>query len=878
MGFFGSEVRSTMKLKPVGGRPAGGVNNIDMLHRTECKSCPLNRADCDSPKMLPDGSKQPYIYVLGTAPTDKGDRQDVPWTGLELRFVKQAMTREAFAATRWNNIIRTHPGMKPKPEESRNKDAAPIYDVRVPTFVETECCRPSIIRDIEETKPEAIFTFGGAALKWVNGETHANLWQGRRMPVQIGKHKCWLYPFQHPLDIITQRKWDTMETDDEKAFRFYMERACIEVMEGLPEPVIHDKERIWAGIECLDGSGGWRDVDRIEDFLLQEDTDVQGFDIETNKLRPYNNDAEILSFAVSREAETLSIALEHKDAQWSVPQKHKIYDLLYAWLMLKCPEKAVHQLAFEMEWMGVQMGRETLRAGKWCDTISQAYIINETQGLLALENLTVQYYGFNIKDLSDVDRRNLANEPLSRLLPYNGLDAKYHRELAIDQWHVLIQQDLVTQYKHQLARIPALVLTQIQGVPIGQDEVREFRKEYEEEIAICEAELAKLPSVKKFAQVHGENYSPTNPHHFAKILRQLGYKLGKTEKGGDKTDVKAVGRYKDKVVEYTLRHKKAAKVCSTYVDAVTPGSEFLFEDGRAHPIISTTKVTTWRTSSEDPNIQNWPKRSANAKIRRVVHDRMRNMRVVSFDYAGIQGRNVAMESKDKRLTQYFIDGYDIHSDWLEKMDKLCPDWTPLNAHKDKGVWKAARNGIKNQFVFPSFFGAAPKEKMCEGLAAFGRIVPPVSVTQELQEWFYEEFPDIFGWHKSLHKFYDEFGYVTGCSGHRRHAPVAHNQIINAPIQADEAIIVLGSHIALSELDYKRYQPAMEIHDDLTFLWHKDDIDAKADVVAREMTKVRYDWINPLPLEIEMSVGEDWFSTKEVAKFKNNPKGPGYVQI
>jgi len=872
MGFFGIDNRA-----PKSPARTPGAQNVQMLHKTECKSCPLNRADCRSPKMQPEGVREPLIYLLGTAPNDSADRMDVPFAGPELRLIKQAMPREAFAVTRLNNTIRTHPGMDPKEVEHLNKDADPLFQVRLPTFVETECCRPSIIRDIEEARPDAIFTFGGPALKWVNGETHANLWQGRRMPVRIGTHECWLYPFQAPVDILKQRKWEGMESDDEFAFKFYMRKACDEILSGdLPAPRIHSLKEIMAGLETFDGSGGDRDLDAIEDFLLAEDDDVQGYDIETNKLRPYNSDAKLLSFAVSRFDQTYSIAVEHKDAKWTPQQLRRLHKLHYKWLMLRLPRKAVHQLAFEMEWAGVFYGAEVIRAGGWVDTISQAYIINETQGLLALENLTVQHFGFNIKNLNPVDRRNLENEPLSRLLLYNGLDAKYHKELALEQMPIIREQDLEEQYAHQLARIPSLVLTQMQGIPIDQEEVKEFRREYDEEIALCEAELAKLPSVKKFAEINGEAYSPSNTHHMAKILRQLGHKLSKTEKGGDKTDAKAIGKYKDKVVEYTIRHRKAAKLLATYIDAVTPGSEYLFEDGLAHPIISTTKVTTWRTSSEDPNIQNWPKRSVAAKIRKCVKHETK--KVVSFDYAGIQGRNVAMESKDRRLTQYFIDGYDIHSDWLTKMDKLAPDWTPLNAHKDAKIWKAARNGIKNQFVFPSFFGAAAKEKMAEGLAVFGRCVPSVKAIGELQEWFYEEFPDIAGWHKDLHAFYEANGYVTGCSGHRRHAPVAHNQIINAPIQADEAIIVLSAMNALSELDYTKYQPAMEIHDDLTFLWHSRDIDKYAEIVCREMTKVRFDWVNPLPLEIEMSIGDDWFSTKEVAKFKNNPKGEGFVQL
>jgi DNA polymerase I-like protein with 3'-5' exonuclease and polymerase domains len=117
------------------------------------------------------------------------------------------------------------------------------------------------------------------------------------------------------------------------------------------------------------------------------------------------------------------------------------------------------------------------------------------------------------------------------------------------------------------------------------------------------------------------------------------------------------------------------------------------------------------------------------------------------------------------------------------------------------------------------------------------------------------------------------------SGHRRHAPVDYTQLINAPIQADETIIVLSSHIALTRLDPELYTPCMEIHDDLTFHLPERGLDERIDVILREMTKVRFDWIDPIPLEVELAVGDDWDGLKDRGKFKNRPDGkPGYIEI
>lgn len=868
--------------------------SLEMLHQMECKACPLNRAKCRSPKMKPEGSSQPRIYVLGTAPNDAADDIDRPWAGADAKLVKRNMTRDAFDATRWNNVVRTFPGMDEKAVDTRDKDGNKLYRVKDPNYAMIEACRPSIIKDIEESAPEAIFTFGSPALKWVNGETHPSFWMGRRMPVKVGKHTCWLYPFPHPIDIMKGRRWEGFQGDDEQAFKFYLKRACDEVMGSyrfvtgalkLPKPYVHSEELARRDVECFDGSGGESELDTIERILMQTNPQYteHGFDIETNKLRPYNKDAKLLSFGVSvADWSTIAVAVEHREAKWTPNQRKRLLDILYRYLMRKGITKAVHQLAFELEWMAVFLGRDIVWGADWDDTIGQAFVLNETQGMLALENLTMQYFGFNIKALSDVNRKNLENEPLAKVLTYQGMDAKYHRELFLVQKQRLIEDGTMEFYEHFKLRPRALVLSQMRGVPVAQDRVREYREEFEPAMKKAEAELAKLPEVAAFRRKYGEDYSPSNTNHLAKILRLAGYKLSKTAGGGDATDVKNLKGIDHPVIAPTIVHRKAAKVLSTYMDAVTEGHDksAIYEDGLIHAIISATKVTTSRTSSDSPNLQNWPKRNENRKVRRVVKAKS-GYKIVSVDYAGIQGRNVAMESKDKRLVDAFIHNYDIHTDWLTKLNEIFPRWAGASTWKDKKLIKDARNAVKNQFVFPTFFGARPSEKMAKGLMnVYGHEMPEPKHLAELQDMFFADFPEIKDWHEQLRADYHELGYVTGLSGHRRHAPVEYTQLINAPIQADEAIIVLSAHIALTQIDPIRYAPCMEIHDDLTWHLSEKNFDESIDVILKEMTRVRFDWINPVPLEVELSIGDDWAAQEVIGAYKNKytDGSAGYVEI
>lgn len=856
MGFFGVDIKQAPKRGP-----ASAVS-VELLRKAECKACPLNYAECNSPKMQPlslfDDAGGPVVYILGANPSTSADKLNKPFAGEVLDFMKMRIPSSIMNNARWNNITRTHAGSKG------------------PTQVAIECCRPSIVRDIEETKPVAIITFGALPLKWVCNETHPNNWMGRRIPVKIGSHTCWLYPFVDPERVLRMRRWEPITvtsypSDMEFAFAFYMRRAAKEIRAGLPKPVVHDRDTIFDGVSTITGKepNALKLVRRALERAKEEK--INGFDYETNALRPYNKQSKLLSFGVAGNGWAVGVALNHRQAAWSKVELEKLYLLLSDYLYDEGPRKIAHQLAFEMEWSAFYFGSDVLRASKWGDSISQAYVINETPDMLSLASLTMQYFGFDLKEISKVDRKNLDDEQLDKVLPYNALDAKYHRLLYIEQRRVIKEQGRQKVYAHQLRRIPTLVLTQLQGLPIDQKVVGGFKERLEQEVAETERKLERLPSVRKFERRFGAPYRPGASRDAVKMLRMLGARLERTEKGSEKADEASFKQIEDKVGALTIKWRKASKLLSTYIMPVSPGSPVLFDDGRIHPIISTYKVQTWRTSSEEPNSQNWPNRGPNRVIRGSINPGP-GYRIVSFDYAGIQARNVAMESKDPALVKAFIDHYDIHSDFTEIMLRKYPRWVKEGVKtvaNDKALFKAYRNRIKNEVVFPTFFGAK-KHSVARSLGV------SEDIAEYMRHRLIDRFPQIDVWHKRINRDFRRLGYVTGHSGFRRHAPVAQNQLINAPIQADESIIVLTAMCALSEIDPDKYQAAMEIHDDLTFIMPVDEIDERAEVIITEMTRLNYDWIN-VPLVIEMAVGKDWASLEDVAKFESKWEG-GYRQI
>jgi uracil-DNA glycosylase family 4 len=843
LGFFGLAEQS--KTMPDSNNIGG--YSLDLLHRCQCQICPLNHApELQHPYMKPYGAVRPLVYILGEAPGETEDRRGIPFVGKAGQLLHWRIPDGWENDLRFNNVIRCRPP-----------------DNRDPSLIEIECCRPSVEEDIAKSKPEAIFGFGNWPLYWALDESGIIKWRGRRVPVEIGGHKCWYYPMLHPSFILHTRKrkyngkefvphrLDQYGSDMEFAFALDLNRAFEEVRRGLPEPVVHSPEFAAKDIEIITDP-----QEAINAIRRMFGVKLVGLDYETGSLRPFVEQPKILTAALSSKEHTFAFPLEHRECTWSEQEVSEVLDVFGRFLYDAQVRKAVHNLPFEQEWSAFYLGPDCLRATRWECTMAQAYLLHGKRGDdyemggLSLDFLCLQHFGLHIKRLSNVNRKNLAAEPLDKILPYNGIDARYHRYLWSVQDKEIEAQGLREVYEHHLRRIPTMVLTQIQGLPVDQDQTLDLKSKYERSLLRIGDELASMPSVKQFRDRKGYDYRPSSPQDvkfmYRKILR------ANIDKTDEATITERMGNHP--ITKLTLKWRKTSKKLSTYVLPMVRGHEnsALCDDDKLHPAILLTSTDTWRTSTNEPGVQNWPKHQEGVLEIRKQIAAQRGYKIVSFDYSGIQARNVAMESKDKRLIDAFWDDYDIHADWRDRIVKLYPRWIHggVEALRDPKVAKKYRQKAKNEFVFASFFGAHPP-------TLSRHLSIPVEITERLRKMFMRDFSGIDDWQKGLFESFYETGYVTGLSGHRRYAPISNNQLINAPIQADEVLIVCDAMSRLSELEEDRFQAMLEVHDDLTFRWPVKDIDKNSEVVIEYMLNVPFEWARIVPIGVEMSIGDNW---------------------
>jgi uracil-DNA glycosylase family 4 len=848
------------------------ANQEDALfHRMGCKACPLR----DRPgRIEPTGAVKPLLYFLGEAPGKTEAKERSQFVGESGALIRARIPADFLPKIRWNNIVRSWP-----------------ENNRTPERPEIEACRPSIIADIEQSKPQAIFGFGGTPLTWVSGFNRITDWRGRRMPVKVGTHTCWYYPMLHPSFLLRQRRKDERDasptyigSEDERMFCFDLRAAFADVLASLPKPLVHDAQRAQAGVEIITAGGdeGVRQIAKALEWAAQQP--AIGVDYETNCIRPYMAKAKILTAAVGTEKRSIAFPFAHREAQFTKAQQGLIADQWRKFILSKT-RKFVHNLSFELEWSATCFGDDLLHAPGWEDSATQASIIDErkgkktnTGGPFSLEFLCQQYFGFNVKKLSNVDRKDLDGTPLLTVLNYNAIDAKYHLLLGLEQEAEIKYQGLEEVYQLSLRRVPTVVKSQRKGIPVDQAEVKVLQEKYGERIERLEQDIAAIPVVQKFRQVNSRPYNPSSHPDtieiFYKMLKRREClvidKYSKKQKLS--ADEEILSKIDHPLAKKLLELRHAGKRIGTYVNPLDKSFKdtVIYPDGLLHPNYNTFFAETGRLSADAPNVQNWPKRDDEGKETRRPVAARKGQKFLAFDWGQIQARIIAMFSKDKNFVKALWERYDIHQEWTERLATDYPD--RIGGRKALMEWKSKspvgkkiikdfRTDIKNQWTFPLFFGAK-----LESVAGYLNI--PVHIVRPHYNAFWKQFAGVYTWQDGVLKFYNEYGYTECLTGRRRHGPMALNQIVNSPVQGTEAEIVCDGWSRLFETKDDELCPELMIHDDLTFVRIEED---RAEEVATKvldiLLTVPFEFVN-VPITIELSAGRNWMPyDKEL-----NPEG------
>ncbi|NNJ51833.1 MAG: DNA polymerase I [Ignavibacteriaceae bacterium] len=482
------------------------------------------------------------------------------------------------------------------------------------------------------------------------------------------------------------------------------------------------------------------------------------------------------------------------------------------------------------------------------DTMIASYIIDPDQkhGMDSLSEKYLSYKPIPISELigSKKDPTLLYDADVYQLSDYAAEDADITYQLfKILGKEIKIEKLENIAHEVDFPLVPVLEDMESEGVKIDKSALDNFSKE-----------LQKLINqyTKKIYKVVGEEFNISSPKQLQVILfEKLGLTSGRKTKTGYSTDARALENLKGEheIIDMILDYRQVTKLKSTYADALP--NLINKETGRVHTDFNQTIASTGRLSSINPNLQNIPIRTEMGKeIRKAFVPRDKNHVLLSADYSQIELRIMASICGDEGLIKAFKAGEDIHRNTAALVFMVEP----------KDVTDDMRRKAK-EVNFGILYGIGP----------FG-LKTRLGVTQthakEIIETYFNTFKKVKNYMDDSVKKAKEKGYAETLLGRRRFLRNinSNNRVvrqfeervaINMPIQGTAADMIKIAMIKIhKKLERNKFKSKMvlQVHDELLFDAHKDEVDELKPIIKNEMEKAL-----PLkvPVVVDIGIGNNW---------------------
>lgn len=582
---------------------------------------------------------------------------------------------------------------------------------------------------------------------------------------------------------------------------------------------------------------------------------VWAVDFETTGLKPHAEGHAVVCVAFSNGQRTVCVPVNDE----TLPEVQRI---------LTAPEikLVAHNLKFEDTWARHCLGVE-IETWFW-DTMLAAHCIDNRGGTAGLKfqayvNFGVAAYEKEMAEYIDSEEKNanamnrIAETPWPQLARYCAEDAFYTYHLCSRQYtRVPPGFLLLMDGAKELSRVEA------NGFCMDVSRIQKQRERLRENIIDWRHELQNHRDVQRWAAENSKEFNPNSTPQLTSFFRGVGEKLWKrTEKDNDSTDKEVLESFRHPVAKLILKIRAAEKLEGTFLS----GLETEQVDGMLRPFYSLGVATTYRSSSQSPNFQNFPKRDPVAQ--RIIRGNFRprpGRQLLEVDYSGIEVRVAACYNKDLQMIRYVTDPTtDMHRDVAALIFKIKPE----------EVTKEMRQVAKGGFVFPAFYGSWYKQMaesmwrdatadMRKTLAAHG-IKTPLQFERHLQiieEHFWGvRFTKYADWKKRQWQEYQQELQIGSHTGFRYTALMNRKDVSNYPIQGSAFHCLLWSLIQMSRWLRRRKMETVivgQIHDSILL----DVVPAELALVKRKLRRVmcediRKEWpwiVVPLDIDAEIS--------------------------
>ena len=297
-----------------------------------------------------------------------------------------------------------------------------------------------------------------------------------------------------------------------------------------------------------------------------------------------------------------------------------------------------------------------------------------------------------------------------------------------------------------------------------------------------------------------------------------------------------------------LEYRGLSKLKSTYTDKLPRMVNA--RTGRVHTNYAQAVAVTGRLSSNDPNLQNIPVRTAEGRRIREAFIAPPGSVIISADYSQIELRIMAHLSRDKGLLQAFAAGEDVHRH---------------TASEIFGVESAAVTGEQRRYAKVINFG------LIYGMSAFGlaaQLGIERAAAQQYMERYFLRYPGVKDYMERTREAARTLGYVETVFGRRLYliditaSNPARRQgseraAINAPMQGTAADLIKLAMIAVQGWISKSRMMSrliMQVHDELVLEVPESEIDSVTSELPKLMNGIA---TLDVPLAVDVGVGPNW---------------------
>ena len=513
------------------------------------------------------------------------------------------------------------------------------------------------------------------------------------------------------------------------------------------------------------------------------------------------------------------------------------------WLADPGVEKAMHDAKGPLLALGA---RGWAVAGLTSDTALAAYLALPGQGVFDLADLALRYLRRELR-AEAVNDGQLSFEGEQEQEQIGAQDAVV-RARAVADLAVALDADLVRRGGTALLRDVELPLVAV----LADCERTGIAADVEHLLALEDRlrDQVKLAAEEAYATVGHEFHLGSPKQLQALLFDELGLPKTKKIKTGYTTDADAqqnlIGTHP--VIDALLLHREITRLLMVVEKQLLPT---VADDGRIHTTFKQMVAATGRLSSDNPNLQNVPIRTAQGReIRQGFVAGPGFQSLMTADYSQIEMRIMAHLSKDAGLLEAFSTGEDLHT---------------FVASRAFGVPVEQVDPELRRRVKAMSYGLA------YGLSAFGLSAQLRISTEEAKEQmtaYFERFGGVRDYLRNVVEQARKDGYTSTILDRRRYLPdltsdngqrrsMAERMALNAPIQGSAADIIklamLGVARSLREAGM-RSRLLLQVHDELVLEVAPGEREDLEDLVRREMGSA---YPLSVPLDVSVGVGHTW---------------------